>query len=74
MLLEELRLGKPHSPTAVHGYDLTDEQVRTLRQNGVAAARRLSADLVRSLCRAAQSAARMSRPGRAGHVDQVRAI
>ena len=43
VLLEELRLGKPHSPTAVHGYDLTDEQVRTLRQNGVAAARRLSA-------------------------------
>jgi hypothetical protein len=54
VLLEELRLGKPHSPAAVHGYDLTDEQVKTLGQSGTAAARRLSANLVRRLCRAAR--------------------
>jgi hypothetical protein len=54
VLLGELRLGRPHSPAAVHGYDLTDEQVRTLEQSGVAAALRLSADLVCSLCKAAQ--------------------
>ena len=41
LLLEELRLGKPHSPAAVHGYDLTEEQVRTLGQSGVAVAPRL---------------------------------
>ena len=54
VLLEELRLGRPHSPANVHGYDLTDEQVRTVGQSGIAAGRRLSADLVRSLCRAAR--------------------
>ena len=66
VLLEELRLGKPHSPTAVHGYDLTDEQVRTLGQSGVAAARRLSADLVRSLCRAARERRENVPPGACG--------
>ncbi len=54
VLLEGLRLARPHSPAAVHSYDLTDEQVGTLRRSGIAAARRLSADLVRSLRKAAR--------------------
>ena len=37
--LEGLCLGKPDRPTAVHGYDITDEQARTLNRNGVAASR-----------------------------------
>ena len=30
-LLERLRQATPHRPTAVHGYDITDEPARTLR-------------------------------------------
>jgi hypothetical protein len=46
--------GKSNHPTAVHGYDITDEQARTLNRNGVAAARRLHSDLLRSLFTAAR--------------------
>jgi len=53
-LLEGLRRDKPAHPTAVHGYDITDEQARTLNRNGVAAARRLHRDLLRSLFTAAR--------------------
>lgn len=53
-LLEGLRLGKPARPTAVHGYDISDEQLRTLKRSGVAAARRLHAELLRSLFAAAR--------------------
>ena len=41
-------------PTAVHGYDITDEQAATLRRHGVAVSKRLHAGLIRSLCKAAQ--------------------
>ena len=40
-VLERLRGDKPDHPTAVHGYDITDEQVSILSRYGVAAARRL---------------------------------
>jgi hypothetical protein len=53
-LLEGFRRGKPDHPTAVHGYDITDEQARTLSRNGVAAARRLHPALLRSLFTAAR--------------------
>ncbi len=53
-LLEGFRSGKPVHPTAVHGYDISDEQLRTLNRRGVAAARRLHRDLVRSLFAAAR--------------------
>ncbi len=52
--LEGLCLDSPHCPTAVHGYGITDEQGRTLNRNGVAAARRLHSDLLRSLFTAAR--------------------
>ena len=48
-LLEELRRATPDRPTAVHGYDITEEQVRVLQLHGVAAARRLCPGLIRSL-------------------------
>jgi hypothetical protein len=53
-LLERLRHGKPHRPTAVHGYDITEEVVQTLKQSGVVAARRLHRGLLRDLFAAAQ--------------------
>jgi hypothetical protein len=53
-LIEGLCLGTPEHPTAVHGYDITDEQARTLRRNGVVAARRLQLVLLRSLCKSAR--------------------
>jgi hypothetical protein len=48
-LVEGLRRVKPVHPTAVHGYDISDEQAEALNQNGVAAARRLHHDLLREL-------------------------
>jgi len=51
-LLEGLCHSAPDHPVAVHGYDLTDEQLNALRRNGIAATRRLEADLFRSLCKA----------------------
>jgi hypothetical protein len=39
-LLEELLVGALHRPTAVHGYDMTEDQIQTLNQRGVAVARR----------------------------------
>jgi hypothetical protein len=53
-LLEGFCRGKPAHPTAVHGYDITDGQARTLNRHGVAAARRLHRDLLRSLFTAAR--------------------
>jgi hypothetical protein len=41
-------------PSAVHGYDITDEEASALRRHGVAVSQRLRAGLVRSLCKAAQ--------------------
>ena len=61
-LLERLRQATPHRPTAVHGYDITDEQARTLRRHGVAVAQRLHPALLRRLCTAGLcKAARRSR-------------
>jgi hypothetical protein len=45
-LIEGFRYAEPDRPTAVHGYDITDEQARTLSRNGVATARRLHSDLL----------------------------
>jgi hypothetical protein len=45
-LIKGFRSGKPDQPTAVHGYDITDQEARTLNRNGVAAARRLHSDLL----------------------------
>ncbi len=53
-LVERLCRGAPDQPAAVHGYDITDHQLQVLRQNGIAAARRIDADLVRSVCKAAR--------------------
>jgi hypothetical protein len=53
-LLDELRRVRPHRPTGVHGYDITDEQARALNRDGVAAARRLHPGLIRSLLTAAR--------------------
>jgi hypothetical protein len=53
-LLEEFRRDKPDHPTAVHGYEISDEQARTLKRNGVVAARRLSPVLLRGLLSAAR--------------------
>ena len=39
--LEELCLGTPDCPTAVHGYGIADEQAQALRRHGVAVAQRL---------------------------------
>jgi hypothetical protein len=54
VLLEELRRAKPGRPTAVHGYDLTEEQARALDRHGVAASRRLHPGLILSLVAAAR--------------------
>jgi hypothetical protein len=53
-LLQGLCHGAPDRPVAIHGYDITDKQLRALRRNGIAAAQRIDADLIRSLCKAAQ--------------------
>lgn len=53
-VLEGFCRGKPAHPTAVHGYDITEEQAKTLIRNGVAAARRLHPGLLRSLFTAAR--------------------
>ncbi len=53
-LLEGFRGGKPVHPTAVHGYDITDEQAIILSRNGVEVARRLHRGLLRSLVTAAR--------------------
>jgi hypothetical protein len=65
-LLERLRRGQPDRPTAVHGYDLTDEQARALSRNGVAAARRLHTGLIRSLLTAARRGRETVPPDDAG--------
>jgi hypothetical protein len=54
VLLDELCHAKPGRPTAVHGYDLTEEQARALDRHGVAASRRLRPGLIRSLLTAAR--------------------
>jgi hypothetical protein len=53
-LIEGFRRGKLDRPTAVHGYDITDEQARTLSRNGVANARRLHSELLCILFTAAR--------------------
>jgi hypothetical protein len=53
-LVERLRRGELDHPTAVHGYDITDEQASSLRQAGVAAAHRLDTGLFYDLLEAAR--------------------
>jgi hypothetical protein len=53
-LLEKLHQATPQRPTAVHGYDISEEQIRALGHHGVAAARRFHRDLLRDLIAAAQ--------------------
>jgi hypothetical protein len=48
-LIARLRRGEVDQPTAVHGYDITEEQAGTLRLCGVAAARHLHVGLFRTL-------------------------
>ena len=60
VLLDGLRRARPDRPTAVHGYDITDEQARALHDNGVAAARRLHLRLLRSLLTVARRERRRS--------------
>ncbi len=48
-LVERLRREEPGRPTAVHGYGITDEQARSLRLAGVAAAHRLDTGLFHAL-------------------------
>src|SRR4051812_3817540 len=60
--LEGLCLGTPDCPTAVHGYDIADEQGRTLNRSGVAAVPRLHLELLRDLFTAARES-RAAVPG-----------
>lgn len=66
-LLEALPHGQPHRPAAVHGYDITEEQVSTLKPNGVAAARRLCPGLLRDLLTAAREVRVSDQEDQAGH-------
>jgi hypothetical protein len=50
-ILEELLRGPSTCPKAVHGYDLSDDQVVSLQLHGVAVAQRLQPELIRILCR-----------------------
>jgi hypothetical protein len=50
-ILEEILRGPSTCPKAVHGYDLSENQVASLRLHGVAVAQRLRLELVRILCR-----------------------
>ncbi len=53
-LLDGFCRNKPAHPTAVHGYDITDEQARTLNRHGVAVSRRLHRDFLHCLFTAAR--------------------
>jgi hypothetical protein len=53
-LLDELLRDSSRRPVAVHGFDLTEEQVEVLTRRGVTAARRLHIGLLRNLFRAAR--------------------
>jgi hypothetical protein len=49
-------LSDPSScPKAVHGYDLPEEQVSTLRKHGIVVSQHLEPELFGSLCRAVQA-------------------
>lgn len=53
-LVDELCRAKSGRPTAVHSYDLTEEQAQALDRHGVSASRRLRPGLIRSLLSAAR--------------------
>jgi hypothetical protein len=67
-LLNELCSGGQGHPVAAHGYSITEEQDRALRQSGVSTARRLDSGLVRSLIQALRTS-RESVTTRAGSTD-----
>jgi hypothetical protein len=54
VLLDRLCLDSPHRPTAVHGYDITEEQARSLNRSGIPYTLRLHRDLLRNLLSAAR--------------------
>ena len=61
-LLEGLRRGEPGQPTAVHGYDITDEQARTLRQERCGRCATPAPRPLPACSRRLDRAARLSRP------------
>ncbi len=54
VVLGKLHRGEPVCPAAVHGYDIADEQIRSLHRVGVVASRRLHSGLIRGLIQSAQ--------------------
>jgi hypothetical protein len=58
VLVQGLTHGAHEHLVAVHGYDLSDQELDALRRNGVPAARRLEPDLLRCLRRAVQQRTR----------------
>jgi hypothetical protein len=75
-LVARLRRGEVDHPTAVHGYDITEEQAGTLCQCGVVAARHLNVGLFRNLLEEARrrrkAAIADSEPSDLTWVDLVR--
>jgi hypothetical protein len=53
-LIEAFCHDPPNCPTAVHGYHITDEEVKVLRRCGIGVAQRLRNSLFRRLCKAVQ--------------------
>src|SRR5262245_33018797 len=51
-ILAQLLANQPSLPAAVHSYNLAEEQVAGLRENGVVVSRRLGSHLFRALTRA----------------------
>jgi hypothetical protein len=52
---ESLISQAPHVPVAIHSYNLDEEQMESLRANGVISGRALDKDLVHRLCRSAST-------------------
>src|SRR5262249_23870697 len=55
----------PDRPTAVHGYDITDEQAESLRRQGIAVGKRLHRGLIRSLCQSVRRSRATVQPANA---------
>jgi hypothetical protein len=53
-ILESLLAGRPSNTVAVHGYCLTEDQVQSLRGNGVIVSRSLDSNLFDRLCNASE--------------------
>jgi hypothetical protein len=54
-IVNELSSHPTPCQTAVHGYNLDDEQMRILHANGVIVAQKFDPEIIRTLCRSSQS-------------------